>query len=307
MKRAFVLAVTACLILSILSGTAYTLSGGDIAGTWRLASVVINDSNYTPEEAGLQIVIVMVMNVENKALFLQAGKESELMSWSITDDFIITLSNDTDEYLLNYENGNLILKEDDDFYLIFERENVNTKTITDSPVNTDAVIGDFIGSWTAVYIEVNGLFVRLEDFGAEMKLEITESAIVSHERFGEDEGVNTASCVMNGYSLQTFNSDGTTQLLKLHENGMIALLLFGNTVWLKNDKTIDDPEVWICASCGHEGNTGKFCTECGRPKPNGAPVTYKCSNCGWEPEDSQSPPKFCPDCGDAFDENDVVK
>lgn len=60
---------------------------------------------------------------------------------------------------------------------------------------------------------------------------------------------------------------------------------------------------WTC-SCGAV-NQGKFCSECGTKKPEGAPL-YKCDKCGWEPEDPMNPPKFCPECGDPFDENDRV-
>lgn len=60
---------------------------------------------------------------------------------------------------------------------------------------------------------------------------------------------------------------------------------------------------WTC-SCGTV-NQGKFCAECGSRKPEGAPL-YKCDKCGWEPEDPTHPPKFCPECGDIFDENDRV-
>ncbi len=60
---------------------------------------------------------------------------------------------------------------------------------------------------------------------------------------------------------------------------------------------------WTC-SCGAV-NQGKFCTACGAPKPAGAPQ-YKCDKCGWMPEDPSNPPKFCPECGDPFGDEDLV-
>ena len=60
---------------------------------------------------------------------------------------------------------------------------------------------------------------------------------------------------------------------------------------------------WTC-SCGAV-NKGKFCSECGKPKPQGAPL-YKCDKCGWEPADPTKPPKFCPECGDPFDTGDIT-
>ncbi|MGI6174764.1 MAG: SPFH domain-containing protein [Christensenellales bacterium] len=59
---------------------------------------------------------------------------------------------------------------------------------------------------------------------------------------------------------------------------------------------------WTC-SCGAV-NKGKFCSECGNKKPAGVPQ-YQCDKCGWEPEDKAHPPKFCPECGDPFDDGDI--
>ncbi len=91
------------------------------------------------------------------------------------------------------------------------------------------------------------------------------------------------------------------------------------------------PSGWTC-SCGHAGNQSKFCEECGKPqataaegwtcscgtvnkgkfcancgtkKPADQPQ-YRCDKCGWEPADKTKPPKFCPECGDPFDDGDIT-
>ena len=62
-------------------------------------------------------------------------------------------------------------------------------------------------------------------------------------------------------------------------------------------------DTWTCA-CGAV-NKGKFCSECGKPKPT-APRHYKCNKCGWTPADPTNPPKFCPECGDPFNDADLT-
>ena len=60
-----------------------------------------------------------------------------------------------------------------------------------------------------------------------------------------------------------------------------------------------------CENCGKKLIRGyQFCMECGKPKPQ--KLHYHCDKCGWEPEDPANPPKFCPECGDPFTDDDRI-
>ena len=62
---------------------------------------------------------------------------------------------------------------------------------------------------------------------------------------------------------------------------------------------------WSCPACGAK-NTGKFCADCGKPRPAAAPKKIKCDKCGYEPDMSKPVPKFCPNCGDPINEADFA-
>lgn len=49
---------------------------------------------------------------------------------------------------------------------------------------------------------------------------------------------------------------------------------------------------WTCPECGHEGNTGKFCEECGAKQPTGEAASWTCPECG-----TMNTGKFCNNCG----------
>lgn len=52
----------------------------------------------------------------------------------------------------------------------------------------------------------------------------------------------------------------------------------------------EDNDTWTC-ECGQK-NKGKFCSECGKSRPE----PQVCKNCGWKPPEGQNP-KFCSECG----------
>ena len=49
---------------------------------------------------------------------------------------------------------------------------------------------------------------------------------------------------------------------------------------------------WKCPACGHDGNAGKFCEDCGAKKPE-TQSTWKCPACGHDGNTG----KFCAECG----------
>jgi len=50
----------------------------------------------------------------------------------------------------------------------------------------------------------------------------------------------------------------------------------------------EEKKPWDCPSCGQKGNTGNFCSNCGAPKPAG----WTCPSCG-----TMNQGKFCTNCG----------
>ena len=85
----------------------------------------------------------------------------------------------------------------------------------------------------------------------------------------------------------------------------VAILLVSkkdSNLVVKSSKIAEDDNKWTCA-CGAV-NEGKFCTQCGAKKPEKVKL-YRCNKCGWVPDDPKNPPKFCPQCGDPFNESDA--
>ena len=68
-----------------------------------------------------------------------------------------------------------------------------------------------------------------------------------------------------------------------------------------NENKIENVSSWVCPKCGHTGNTGKFCPECGfKNPPKLQKNVWTCKKCGHEGNTG----KYCEECGEKVDNED---
>ena len=147
--------------------------------------------------------------------------------------------------------------------------------------------------------------VSIPDEDAESIKELQRAAALSNPGLAagaltgaQAEAMRTAAG-NNGGAMAGFMGMG----MAANAGGVNAQALYGMAAEQKAAASQPNANVWTC-SCGAV-NKGKFCSECGKPRPAGVPK-YKCDKCGWEPEDPTHPPKFCPECGDPFNDSDLI-
>ena len=111
-------------------------------------------------------------------------------------------------------------------------------------------------------------------------------------------------CVVDLYG-NTLLPYGDYRDISLSVDGTVALVSLGSREYQLYRFTISAPEPgstgskastaasgdgWTCEN-GHSGNQGKFCSECGAPRP----AENVCASCGFD--FGETTPKFCPNCG----------
>lgn len=102
---------------------------------------------------------------------------------------------------------------------------------------------------------------------------------------GAASGANTAQAEREAMQAQMKAQQDEIERMKAEAAGKSA----------EAQKTTSSDTSWACSKCASE-NTGKFCKECGTPKPE-KPQGSFCTNCGHKFEGEK--PKFCPECGSA--------
>lgn len=109
-------------------------------------------------------------------------------------------------------------------------------------------------------------------------------------------GMNMASMVGGGNAQSLYNMGINPPTMEHASNEMSS-----KNIHMQQRSQV---EMWMCPNCGTDC-TGKFCRECGYARKQQR-VIYRCDKCGWVPEDISNLPKFCPECGDPFNEEDRV-
>lgn len=139
---------------------------------------------------------------------------------------------------------------------------------------------------------------------------VTENAINRAVDGAEDAAVDATTDAINNSKNKDKNKDKKNKNNGNEENNASqdvtgwtcpACGTEGNTGKFCNECGAKKPEPkaaseigWTCPVCGTEGNTGKFCNECGAKRPDGgAAATWVCQKCGHEGNSG----KFCDECG----------
>ena len=140
----------------------------------------------------------------------------------------------------------------------------------------------------------------------DMDFDLSSSAIDEHERQKIMDMENTGNQIVAALTGMPMMNNGYAQPMNQgmpqHGNfaGAVAGVAAAVAGGVAGNQNMNNGS-WQC-SCGMV-NSGKFCAQCGQPRPamNASGYsqmnTVRCNNCGWQPSDPSQTPKFCPECG----------
>ena len=130
-------------------------------------------------------------------------------------------------------------------------------------------------------------------------------------KWSETRGISVVSIAMNPVSIPDEDAESIKKLQRAAALSNPALATGDPIADISEDMAAEQKAAaaqqnacsWTC-SCGAV-NEDSFCSECGKPRPAGAPI-YRCDKCGWESVNPAHPPKFCPKCGKALNCSNLI-
>ena len=160
------------------------------------------------------------------------------------------------------------------------------------------VLSDSWGSKYGIVISAFGISsLKASEEDEKMIKELQKTAVFQNAGMAAAMKVNAESQAMmdaaknpNGAAMGFF---GMGMAQQAAGGGTDAASLFAMAQQQKEQQAgkMQPAGAWKCPKCGKEDNIGKFCGECGTPKP-ADPAVWKCPKCGTE-----NTGKFCGECG----------
>ena len=160
------------------------------------------------------------------------------------------------------------------------------------------VLSDSWGSKYGIVISAFGISsLKASEEDEKMIKELQKTAVFQNAGMAAAMKVNTESQAMmdaaknpNGAAMGFF---GMGMAQQAAGGGTDAAALYAMAQQQKEQQAakMQPAGAWKCPKCGKADNIGKFCGECGTPKP-ADPAVWKCPKCGTE-----NTGKFCGECG----------
>ena len=156
---------------------------------------------------------------------------------------------------------------------------------------------------SVVSIAMNPVSIPDEDAESIKKLQraaaLSNPALAAGALTGAQADAMRTAAANTGGAMTGFMGMG----MAANAGGVNAQALYGMAAEQKAAAAQQNASSWTC-SCGAV-NEDSFCSECGKPRPAGAPI-YRCDKCGWVSVNPAHPPKFCPKCGKALNGSDLI-
>jgi len=216
-------------------GAPAALDAAGIVGSWYLNVLETEGVALDPATIGLDMV--MVFNEDHTALpFVDGQPADQFGRWVIVDGKVHASADENeianeDGMVFTPVGGNLVVEENG-MKMIFGREKAGAEPTGVPPVDTDAALADFNGTWSAYLMELEGTWVPLDslDHSPTLVIEDGKVTLTLYE-----ESLYLEGDVSEGVLTATAVDDGSILSFSLQVDGIISFAM-GPTTTLYFEK-----------------------------------------------------------------------